>query len=68
MKFAGVCRAIRSLPMALRPSSSDENGSETEVVHLTDSALVFVPLECHGDVVAIIQIPRARINQNSGGG
>jgi hypothetical protein len=62
VKFAGVVRALRSLPLALHPQSSTVDNSEseeTEVVHLSDSMLVFVPLELNGDVVAVVQIPRA---------
>ena len=100
IRFAGVCRALRSLPMALEPQcnysrdesvgvnsnssssssvissgSSSSGGNEdyntdsgyedsccldeTEVVHLTDSTLVFVPLELDGDIIAVAQVPRA---------
>ncbi|KAL7492672.1 hypothetical protein ACHAWT_002417 [Skeletonema menzelii] len=67
VRFAGVCRALRSLPMALQPQNDECNGvdnddelvAETEVVHLSDSTLVFVPLELDGDIVAIAQLPRA---------
>jgi hypothetical protein len=71
VRFAGVCRALRSLPTALRPQKygdgdgDDDNDNkvdgmvETEVVHLSDSTLVFVPLELDGDIVAIAQLPRA---------
>lgn len=69
VKFAGLCRALRSLPLALRPQNQGDNdpGSdgldETEVVYLTDSTLVFVPLELNGDVVAVVQIPRTSNQQ-----
>ncbi|KAK1736172.1 hypothetical protein QTG54_013308 [Skeletonema marinoi] len=68
VRFAGVCRALRSLPMALRPQKYEDDDvidddnravAETEVVHLSDSTLVFVPLELDGDIVAIAQLPRA---------
>lgn len=72
VRFAGVCRALRSLPMGLRPQkdeySDDDNDdkivAETEVVHLSDSTLVFVPLELDGDIVAIAQLPRATNRSN----
>jgi hypothetical protein len=77
VRFAGLCRALRSLPMALRPQKCDNSVNddtkvdehievaETEVVHLSASTLVFIPLELDGDVVAIAQLPRAinRCNQ-----
>lgn len=70
VQFAGLCRALRSLPIALRPqpSSHESDGTcdeedvteaETDVVHLSDSTLVFVPLELEGDIIAIAQIPRS---------
>jgi len=71
VKFAGICRALRSLPLALQPEKFDiqnreetngtheEKLSETDVVHLQDSTLVFVPLELGGSICAIAQIPRA---------
>jgi len=69
VRFAGVCRALRSLPTALRPQKYGDDGvdfdnkvdelAETEVVHLSHSTLVFVPLELDGDIVAIAQLPRA---------
>ena len=65
VRFAGVCRALRSLPGALRPQTYDVEAddetsvAETEVVHLSDSTLVYVPLELDGDIVAIAQLPRA---------
>jgi hypothetical protein len=63
VKFAGMCRALRSLPLSLQPQHSSSNTieceDETEVVHLSDSTLVFVPLELNGDVIAVVQIPRA---------
>ena len=67
VKFAGLCRALRTLPSALRPqqtcddeaSNDDYESDETEIVYLTDSTLIFVPLELNGDVVAIAQIPRS---------
>jgi len=67
IRFAGLCRALRSLPLALKPenyneeNSSESEGelSETDVVHLKDSTLVFAPLELGGDIIAIAQIPRA---------
>ena len=71
VRFAGVCRALRSLPGALQPQKYEDSDvdhnevpvAETEVVHLSASTLVFVPLELDGDIVAIAQLPRA-INQN----
>jgi len=70
VRFAGLCRALRSLPLALQPEkhdvenhdddcARDEKLSETDVVHLQDSTLVFVPLELGGTIIAIAQIPRA---------
>lgn len=71
VKFAGICRALRSLPLALKPEKFDiqneevtdgtheEKLAETDVVHLQDSTLVFVPLELGGSIFAIAQIPRA---------
>lgn len=69
VRFAGLCRALRSLPMALRPQKyhgteddDKDDGqvvAETDVVHLSASTLVFVPLELEGDIVAVAQIPRA---------
>lgn len=70
VRFAGICRALRSLPLALQQENeseennhngvaSEEELSETNVVHLKDSTLVFVPLELRGDIFAIAQIPRA---------
>ena len=68
VRFAGLCRALRSLPMALRPQKYHDTGdddkddevvAETDVVHLSASTLVFVPLELEGDIVAVAQIPRA---------
>ena len=76
VRFAGICRALRSLPGALHAEkhhhhhSGEGNGSrenndneeetvsETDVVHLNDSTLVFVPLELNGDIVAIAQVRR----------
>eukprot|EP00956_Cyclotella_meneghiniana_P013004 scaffold18584_cov79-Cyclotella_meneghiniana.AAC.7 len=61
VKFAGLCRALRSLPLAIRPQNASDCNEydETEFVHLSDSTLVFVPLELDGDVLAVVQIPRA---------
>ncbi|KAL9179602.1 LOW QUALITY PROTEIN: hypothetical protein ACHAXT_008892 [Thalassiosira profunda] len=65
VRFAGLCRALRSLPFALQSDDEDHSSldegtkSETEVVHMKESTLVFVPLELGGDIVAIAQIPRA---------
>ena len=70
VRFSGVCRALRSLPSALQPEKHnnereenvirpEEQLSETDVVHLQDSTLVFVSLELRGDIVAVAQIPRA---------
>ena len=66
VRFAGICRALRSLPSALRPEEHDsapddeeELPDETDVVHLNDSTLVFTPLELGGDIVSVAQIPRA---------
>lgn len=70
VRFAGICRALRSLPQALQPqnilsdgsnrcTSTEDEVSDADVVHLTDSTLVFVPLELGGDIIAIAQIPRA---------
>jgi len=72
VRFAGVCRALRSLPQAIQHEMEndinepttveqdvDNNISETDVVHLNDSTLVFIPLELNGDVVAVAQIVRA---------
>jgi len=71
VRFVGVCRALRSLPQAMQqeiendinePTTAEQdvdNISETDVVHLNDSTLIFVPLELNGDVVAVAQIVRA---------
>jgi hypothetical protein len=69
VRFAGICRALRSLPQALQPQNILSDGSnscsppgdevpDALVVHLTNSTLVFVPLELGGDIIAIAQIPR----------
>ena len=68
VRFAGICRALRSLPQALQlenehSEENDEGVSETNVVHLKDSTLVFVPLELRGDIVAVAQIVRADNSQ-----
>jgi len=72
VRFAGICRALWSLPAALHSenrhteeshASHDHETSDTEVVHLKDSTLVFVPLELNGDIFAIAQIPRADNSQ-----
>lgn len=64
VKFAGLCHALRSLPLAIRPQNdSDCNEyNETEFIHLSNSTLVFVPLELNGDVLAVAQIPRGASN------
>ena len=77
VSFAGICRALRSLPLVLQredqhdsggshSSSSEQMDDETEVVHLKDSTLVFIPLELGGDIVAIAQIPRAETPTQTG--
>ena len=71
VRFAGICRALRSLPQAIQPhdilsdgnskySSADDEVSDADVVHLNDSTLVFIPLELSGDIIAIVQVPRAQ--------
>ncbi|KAL3800657.1 hypothetical protein HJC23_006119 [Cyclotella cryptica] len=66
VRFAGVCRALRSLPLALHSQQDCENdggdsgrNEETDVVYLSDSTLVFIPLELDGDIFAVVQVPRA---------
>lgn len=67
VKFAGLCRALRLLPLSLHPQNSavytSQSEDETEVAHLSDSTMVFVPLELNGDVFAVVQIPRATDQQ-----
>ncbi|KAL3826751.1 LOW QUALITY PROTEIN: hypothetical protein ACHAXA_009360, partial [Cyclostephanos tholiformis] len=73
VRFAGLCRALRSLPRSLGPrclrddnvdwtsKEEEEEGEEVdeaEVVHLGESTLVYVPLELGGDVFAVAQVPR----------
>lgn len=72
VKFAGLCRALRSLPSALHPQPSCENAGrdsgihdETDVVYLSDSTLVFISLELDGDVFAVLQLPRASNRRQS---
>ena len=70
VQFAGLCRALRSLPRALSPERDDasedpDNIDETDVVYFNDSTLVFVPLEMNGDVFAVAQIPRSSFGANS---
>mmetsp|Transcript_2092 Transcript_2092/g.4940 ORF Transcript_2092/g.4940 Transcript_2092/m.4940 type:complete len:898 (-) Transcript_2092:613-3306(-) len=67
VQFAGLCRALRSLPRALSPEIDDasedpDNVDETDVVCFNASTLVFVPLELNGDVLAVAQIPRSGSN------
>lgn len=88
VRFAGLCRALRSLPRALIPcdlcddddddnknndvkNSSDERDAEedmrdeAEVVHFSESTLIYVPFELDGNIFAVAQIPR---RADSGGG
>ena len=80
VRFAGLCRALRSLPRSLVPRNlldedeyeegggedEDEEVEEAEVVHLGESTLVYVPLELGGDVFAVAQVPRARPRRTAG--
>ena len=73
VRFAGICRALRSLPQALQAEEIEDHQhtdeeknekednviSETRIVHLNESTLVFVSLELRGDIVAVAQIVRA---------
>ncbi|KAL7536598.1 hypothetical protein ACHAWF_005512 [Thalassiosira exigua] len=73
VRFAGICRALRSLPLALQSENSHGEESaeayvpETDVVHLKDSTLVFVQLELGGDIIAVAQVPRAEKSQEGKG-
>jgi hypothetical protein len=81
VRFAGLCRALRSLPRALIPCDLDDNDDddhdnnddvknslqvryaedvidEAEIVHFSESTLIYVPLELDGNVFAVAQIPR----------
>ena len=89
VRFAGLCRALRSLPRALIQCDLDDNDDddnnnddvknsseeryaeedvvdEAEVVHFSESRLIYVPLELDGNVFAVAQIPRR--GADSGGG
>jgi len=75
VKFAGLCRAIYSLPSSLQnaglrpycqPNPSElEKDDETKEVYFTTCTFVFVSLEENSRIVAVVQIPRQYSNQKN---
>lgn len=67
LQFAGLCAALYSLPESIdtngnkSSSSAEDEDNKTEIVHLSDSLLVFVPLEDPSlKLIAVVEVNRRR--------
>eukprot|EP00550_Attheya_septentrionalis_P005850 CAMPEP_0198286048 /NCGR_PEP_ID=MMETSP1449-20131203/5215_1 /TAXON_ID=420275 /ORGANISM="Attheya septentrionalis, Strain CCMP2084" /LENGTH=998 /DNA_ID=CAMNT_0043983667 /DNA_START=225 /DNA_END=3221 /DNA_ORIENTATION=+ len=61
VKFAGLASALYSLPNNFQPDDDNNTDDFAQEVRMSDSTIVFLPLEtehCVGELILVAQVPR----------